>query len=170
VWRGLCLDYVLPQLDARASSQPTSELYTVRDAVVAWAEDDRIARALEVLPRTLVHRDMHDGNVVVGSDGTTIIDWGNAFAGPAWVDLENIAVRHSPGVANYDATWEAVTGEERNPWLDEVGWSWATVQVRAQYLAVPVAAGNLAWAAQMVREADEALVALGQTLAGESGP
>lgn len=48
-----------------------------------WANDDRVADALEILPRTLVHRDMHLGNILVGDHGTTIIDLGNAFAGPA---------------------------------------------------------------------------------------
>lgn len=160
-WRLLCLEVMAPQFE-RAEASPARD--GVLRSVTSWAPDERIARALDLLPRTLVHRDMHNGNVLVHEGHSTIIDWGEAFAGPAFVDLQNITDRDGSGYATYMRTWRQLGAAPRDTWLDDVAWEWATVQVLGQYIGFPLSQGNIAACALMADRADDALVRLGELL------
>jgi hypothetical protein len=164
-WRKLLLEITVPQFE-RAMKDPvrSDDLATVAGVLCRWADDRRIEEALSILPTTLVHRDMHDGNVLAGTDGTTIVDWGNAGRGPAWIDLENIVARNDERHLGYVREWERLNGSQRDRKIDEIGWTWATVQVRAQYIGYPLSTGNVDRCLRMVREGEAALDALGAAL------
>jgi Ser/Thr protein kinase RdoA (MazF antagonist) len=52
---------------------------------------DSLRTDSDALPRSLVHGDMHPGNIVLRSDGLpVIIDWGNVCVAPPMLDLANI--------------------------------------------------------------------------------
>jgi Ser/Thr protein kinase RdoA (MazF antagonist) len=52
---------------------------------------DSLRTVSDALPRSLVHGDMHPGNIVLRSDGLpVIIDWGNVCVGPPMLDVANI--------------------------------------------------------------------------------
>ena len=56
------------------------------------------------LPDTLVHGDLHPGNVRTGEDGLTILDWGDALAGNPAYDI--LRLTDDPGViAEWAALW-----------------------------------------------------------------
>ncbi|MEV5409896.1 phosphotransferase [Thermopolyspora sp. NPDC052614] len=73
---------------------------------------------------TLLHTDLHEGNLLAGSDRLHLIDWGLAAAGAAWVETALLIPRlilagHTPEAAEQlaeripawkDAPPEAVTG------------------------------------------------------------
>jgi len=90
---------------------------------------------------------------------------GNAFVGPAFVDLESIATRERALHGVYARRWERATGRQRDEWLDDVGWAWAKIQIRAQYLAFPLTRDDVGACLQMTAEGDRALDALGVALA-----
>jgi thiamine kinase-like enzyme len=48
------------------------------------------AHEIAGLPRTLLHGDVHPGNVLVHADQATLIDWGGSRIGPAALDLANL--------------------------------------------------------------------------------
>ena len=45
------------------------------------------------LPETLVHGDLHPGNVVIGTHGHVVVDWSDAAAGHPFVDLPTFLLR-----------------------------------------------------------------------------
>ena len=52
------------------------------------AEPARWTRPLHDLPRSIVHNDLHEGNVGIGADGQVwLLDWNGALSGPAMLDL-----------------------------------------------------------------------------------
>jgi aminoglycoside phosphotransferase (APT) family kinase protein len=158
-WRQLLFGFTIPQVEAtRSSSNRYADLTAVIEALVRWADDPAIAEALQILPFTLVHRDMHLGNVLEGSQGPTIIDWGNALNGPRFIDLENIITPDSAQAHAYRNTWVSLTGISPDPWLEDVGWFWATVQIRASYLHVGLS--DVDGCLRMIDEGEEALLGL----------
>jgi hypothetical protein len=159
-WAGLC-DFVAKTVEG---SVPEAEQGALLEAPRRWAVDPRIVEALAVLPVTLVHRDMHALNVVVDGDDATIIDWGEAKRGPAWVDLPNVTQRGTTAMAAYDAAWLDATGRERDTRLDDVGWAWAQAQVLVQYLPYAAEHVSIERARQMAADADTALGELGAAL------
>ena len=132
-WTQLC-GWLAQSLEAAIERTESPGLVELRPVVRGWAQDSRIERALGVLPTTLVHRDMHKGNVIVGAAGPAIIDWGEAKWGPSYVDLPNVTDRESSGIAAYEAAWRDATGADRDRSLDDIGWAWARAQVMVQYL------------------------------------
>jgi aminoglycoside phosphotransferase (APT) family kinase protein len=131
-WTQLC-EWLAQSLEAAIERTKNPGLIELRPVVRGWRHDSRIERALRVLPRTLVHRDMHHGNVVVG-ESAAIIDWGEAKQGPPYVDLPNVTTRESSGMAAYEAAWRDATGADRDRSLDDIGWAWGRAQVMVQYL------------------------------------
>jgi thiamine kinase-like enzyme len=107
---------------------------------------------------------MHGGNIVVGADGPTIIDWGNARVGPAMLDVANIAQQGSANYERYMHTWQEAAGESLDPWLADVGYQWATVQVNTQYLGYAAEARTPDHVAIMIDWRRAALDRLGKAL------
>jgi aminoglycoside phosphotransferase (APT) family kinase protein len=108
-WRDQSLNHTLPMLERCLERRESSAIEAAVEAVAATADDDRIARALAILPRTLVHGDMHRANIVV-SGGAKIIDWGSARLAPAMLDVAEIAASGSPSEARYLDARERLDG------------------------------------------------------------
>ena len=92
------------------------------------------AALLAGLPPTLLHGDVHPGNVLVHADQATLIDWGSSRIGPAALDLANLVTVGSADVARYARTWQQLTGQPLSGDAIEVGYRWAALQIPVQYL------------------------------------
>jgi aminoglycoside phosphotransferase (APT) family kinase protein len=112
------------------------------DEVEAWATDERIRRALAVLPKTLCHGDPHRGNLL----GDTVIDWGNARVAPAGLDLAVVRAQGGP---------DLLSGVERE---------WAWLHVHVQYLGFAADHLGSVRVAEMLGEARGSLSRLGAAL------
>jgi hypothetical protein len=134
-WRSLCLDWVEPQLGPQADRHPPGLMDRARDLVRHAAELPAAAAVLADLPATLLHGDVHSGNVVVDGDRATLIDWGSSRIGPAALDLANLGAADSAGVARYARTWRRLTGEPVPAATIGLGYRWAALQIPVQYLA-----------------------------------
>jgi hypothetical protein len=130
-WKHLCIEYAMPRLVQISGSAVVARAV---DAVEATAQDARIDQALGVLPRTLVHGDMHEANMVIGTAGVTIIDWGEARLGAAMLDVANIADHGSAREARYVRERERLSGQPVDRRLVEIGYWWAQAQITTQYL------------------------------------
>lgn len=130
-------------------------------ALLTWRDDEWIAGALALLPRTLTHSDPHRGNVLVDDAGPVLIDWGNARVAPAGVDVA-VPVAQVPGpVDAYEREFARLTGADRLRAVEE---PWARLHVHVQYLGF--AADHLGGerVAEMVGEAARARADLAATL------
>jgi len=98
-----------------------------------WAERPAVwERALEIaggptpdLPRVLVHRDFHPGNVLWRRGAVSgVVDWQVTSVGPGDVDVGhcrvNLLTRSSEAAARFTAHWEELTGSTYHPWADVV--------------------------------------------------
>ena len=96
---------------------------------------------LQQLPVTLVHGDVHPGNIIRPPAGQSVlIDWGNARIAPAMLDLANVVTMGSPNWDVYSAAWEVAGGLALDPDLTRQGYYWAVAMVNLQYL--PFAAAH----------------------------
>jgi serine/threonine protein kinase len=172
-WRHLCL-HVAHQVDEVLGERRLPLLERVRDSLLRRAGDARLGEALRVLPRTLVHGDMHPGNVVVTPEGAAIIDWGNARSGPEMLDLANVTEMGSPPFHAYLKRCVELTAMPPDLRLVRIGFLWATVYVNTAYMGFAVTrdflgidgVGSLrpAYVENMVDRAESALEALGREL------
>jgi aminoglycoside phosphotransferase (APT) family kinase protein len=162
-WRDLCLDYALPRLERQLESRPTDAVAAAIAAVAETADDARIASALELLPRTLVHGDLHAANIVL-ADPARIIDWDSARLGPAMLDVAEAAEHGSPGEARYLATRQRLEGRAADPALVTLGYRWAEVQIATQYLHYTAEFRPEAELAAMIRTRARALADLERCL------
>jgi thiamine kinase-like enzyme len=65
----------------------------------------------DVLPRSLVHGDLHPRNIVLRADGSpVIIDWGNACIAPPMLDLANIVAPGSSAWQRYLVAYREAGG------------------------------------------------------------
>jgi aminoglycoside phosphotransferase (APT) family kinase protein len=134
-WAGLCLNYTLPAIAARNEREPHPTMDRAEAVIREVAEHHAVGRALERLTPTLIHNDVHPGNLIVSHDGCVLIDWGSARVGPAVLDLANVTQQDSPAVERYRAQWRRVTGEALAEGEVEGGFRWARLQIPVQYLA-----------------------------------
>ncbi|WP_460809115.1 phosphotransferase [Microlunatus endophyticus] len=131
-WRTKC-DVSMQRLGAL--ERPIARLLQAQ--VKAFRDEPKMISALEQMPRTLIHGDIHRNNVLVDNDGQGhIIDWGGAFIGAPALDLPNLGGPDSPGYRTYIAAWQEITGQALD---DDLGWHQsflaATVWVNIKYLA-----------------------------------
>ncbi len=96
---------------------------------------------LTELSPTLLHGDVHPGNVLVHADRGTLIDWGSCRVGPAALDLANLVTADSADVERYARTWQQLTGQPLPADAIEFGYRWAALQIPVQYL--PWTTGHL---------------------------
>lgn len=161
-WRQLCLDRI-PYCERALAIHRQPTLERAGESLRERADDERFYHALDTLPKTLIHGDMHGGNVLVGAltdhqrqivefqqypdrhderwgrDASPIvevhlIDWGNSRLGPSMLDLPNVTEPGSVAFASYLRRWEELTGRPQDPWLTEVGFLWAKVFVHTLYM------------------------------------
>ncbi len=129
-------------LAAAPEGQPTATSLALQRDLAAAGAAPVFAAALACLPPTLVHGDVHPGNILRAADGSAVlIDWGNARLAPAMLDLANIVGLGSALWQEYLAAWAAASGAALDPRLALLGYHWATAMVNLQYL--PFAAGHV---------------------------
>jgi Ser/Thr protein kinase RdoA (MazF antagonist) len=93
-----------------------------------------LARLADRLPRTLVHGDVHPGNIIASPDrGFTLIDWGNAAAAPAMLDVANTVPMGHPAWDAYQAAYRAAGGAVSLA-AHELAWRWARGVTALMYL------------------------------------
>lgn len=125
-WRRLVAERTLPAVHGAAERTGDPALRALTARLPEWAVDGRIARALAVLPRTLVHGDAHRGNVLLPPSGPVLVDWGAARVAPAALDVATLlgARDEHPPPAYRDP----------DPALAAVAHHWARVHAPVQYL------------------------------------
>jgi hypothetical protein len=133
-WRSLCRDWVEPRLREQAGRHPANTTARARTLVDRAASLPAVDVLLGGLSPTLLHGDVHAGNVLVDDGQTTLIDWGNARIGPAALDLANLVTADSVSVARYARTWEQLTGQPLPAAVIDLGYRWAALQIPVQYL------------------------------------
>ena len=146
-WRALCLDWVDPGLRAQAARHPAATTARARALIGRAASLPAASAVLASLPPTLLHGDVHPGNVLAdpvlddpGAGRATLIDWGGSRVGPAALDLANLVTADSADVARYAGTWLRLTGQPLAAGPLELGYRWAALQIPVQYL--PWGAGH----------------------------
>jgi Phosphotransferase enzyme family len=138
-WQSLCRDWAGPRLREHAGRHPPETAARARALVDRAARHPGVAATLADLPPTLLHGDVHPGNVLVHADQATLIDWGSSRIGPAALDLANLVPAGSPEVARYTTTWQRLTGPPRPAAELELGYRWAALQIPVQYLPWTIA-------------------------------
>lgn len=164
-WRDICLSYSLGAVVRQAARSPGLELDRARSVLERMADDGRIGEVLEVLPRSLLHGDVHLGNILVADGEGVLVDWGSARVGSPMLDLANVARMDSPGFTAYSDAWRHATGAALDPWAMQLGYRWAAVQIPVQYLAWVVEFRSPAEVRRTLDRAEAALVALHSHLA-----
>ena len=159
-WRDICLSYSLGAVVRQAARSPGPSLDRARSVLEAMADDDRIADVLDALPRSLLHGDVHTGNILVSNGDGVLVDWGSARIGSPILDLANVARRDAPGFAAYAGACLRETGAALDPAAVELGYRWAAVQIPIQYLAWTIQARSAADVDQALDRAEDALAAL----------
>jgi hypothetical protein len=116
----------LGNLDIYPSPAAREKLARVRDAL------DEFVRVAQSFSQTLVHWDVHPGNVLVNGDESVLIDWGNACVGPAMIDLANVVEWDSPDFRRYADSYEMRSGKpfDYESTLIEYEWSRAITQIK----------------------------------------
>jgi hypothetical protein len=139
-WQALCRDWVDPQLRDHAARHPETTVTRAR-ALISRAAGPAVSAVLAVLTPTLLHGDVHHGNVVRDGEQATLIDWGSSRVGPAALDLANLVPAGSAGAARYARTWQQLMGQPVPDGAADLGHRWAALQIPVQYL--PWSAGHL---------------------------
>ena len=133
-WQNLCRQWVAPRLRESAARHPAATADRAQALIGRAADLPATAAVLAELPPTLLHGDVHPGNVLVHDGQAVLIDWGSARIGPAALDLANLVPADSPGVARYAQAWRQRTGAPLPAGLIELGYRWAALQIPVQYL------------------------------------
>lgn len=159
-WQRLCHHWVLPQVGRHRGRHPAGTFTRADTLISRAATHPAVRRALGRLTPTLLHGDVHSGNVLVDGDQASLIDWGSCRAGPAMLDLANLVPLDSDGFSVYRQTWHDVTGSSLDTDSAELGYWWAALQIPVQYL--PWTMGNLTDAEvhDALDRAEQALAAL----------
>jgi hypothetical protein len=122
-WQELCRDWVDPQLCDHAARHPETTTTRARALISRAAGLPAASAVLAELTPTLLHGDVHHGNVVRDGEQATLIDWGSSRVGPAALDLANLVPAGSAGAARYARTWQQLTGSrcptERPNWVTD---------------------------------------------------
>ena len=120
-------------------------------------QNEQIFQALQRLPVTLTHGDMHPTNMIHQQNGETILlDWGNARIAPAMLDIANLIEIGSQGWQTYLDAWQEVSGEAMDLRLAQLGYHWATIMVNSMYLPYAVWHSTLEHVGRMVGKVVEA--------------
>lgn len=139
-WRALCREWVDPGLREHAARHPAGITARARSLIGRAADTPAASAALAALTPTLLHGDVHPGNIVGGAQRATLIDWGGCRVGPAALDLANLVPAGSADLARYARAWRQRTGRALDGDAIELGYRWAALQIPVQYL--PWTAGH----------------------------
>ena len=130
-WQALCREWVDPRLGEYAARHPPETIARARALVDQAAGHPAASALLAGLPPTLLHGDVHPGNVLVHADQATLIDWGSSRIGPAALDLANLVAVGSADVACYARTWQQLTGQPLTSDAIELGYQWPRCRSRS---------------------------------------
>ena len=133
-WQALCRDWVDPQLGQHAARHPPETTARARALIGRAADLPAASAVLADLPLTLLHGDVHPGNVVAAADHAVLVDWGSCRIGPAALDLANLVTADSAEAARYARAWQAHTGQSPPVSETGLGYRWAALQIPVQYL------------------------------------
>jgi hypothetical protein len=133
-WRVLCREWVDPRLGEHAARHPPEVTARARALVSRAADLPAASAVLARLPATLLHGDVHPGNIIVDGGRATLIDWGSSRVGPAALDLANLVAASSKGKARYARRWHEHTGQPLPGDTIGLGYKWAALQIPVQYL------------------------------------
>lgn len=133
-WQQLCGQWVLPQLRRHRDRHPPGTFTRAGALITRLAVHPAVRRTLGGLSPTLLHGDVHPGNVLVSGRHARLIDWGSCRVGPAMLDLANLVALDSEGFAVYRRTWEDVTGSPLDTGSAALGYRWSALQIPIQYL------------------------------------
>jgi hypothetical protein len=115
---------------------------------------DTLRTVSDALPRSLVHGDMHPGNIVLRSDGLpVIIDWGNVCVAPPMLDLANIIRIDSTEWDIYLGAYRAAGGK-MDAQTCRRAYYWARAATALMYL--PWIAEHKPDACRMIMQIEEA--------------
>ena len=133
-WQGLCTDWVRPGIEQHAAQHGAAMEHTAQRLVDRCLIGSRVAELLRAITPTLLHGDIHSGNVLTEGDRTHLIDWGSARFGTPMLDLVNLLDSASPQFYAYlDRYAEYAT----HPMTDDevhAGIRWSALQIPVQYL------------------------------------
>ena len=131
----------LDALEKLRAEQPYAIRADLHRRLQVASESPVFEAALDILPVTLVHGDVHPGNIIHSpGERPVLIDWGNARIAPAMLDLANVVDIDSVNWATYVRAWEGASGEALDHRMARLGYYWATAMVNLQYM--PFAAGH----------------------------
>jgi hypothetical protein len=133
-WQALCREWAGPRLGEHATRHPLRTTARARALTNAAADAPAAFAVLARLTPTLVHGDVHPGNIIAGEGQATLIDWGSCRVGPAALDLANVVTAGSAEVARYARTWQQHAGRPLPGDAIEAGYRWAALQIHVQYL------------------------------------
>jgi hypothetical protein len=94
------------------------------------------------LPDTLIHGDLHPGNIVATSDGYVVVDWSDTAVGNPFVDLATFLVRtrdldlRRRLVAAYVTAWDGFAGRAQLDEAARLAMTVGSVYQVATYLAL----------------------------------
>jgi aminoglycoside phosphotransferase (APT) family kinase protein len=159
-WSGLCNGWVLPEMDRHHGNHPVDTISRATALVGAVAGHPAVARTLDRLSPTLLHGDIHSGNVLVEDERAWLIDWGSCRVGPAMLDLANLVPLASPEFTGYRESCEELTQAPFDYEAAELGYRWAKLQIPIQYLPWMVGNRPTAEVEAALADAEEALAAL----------
>ena len=128
-------------------------------------KNGKIFQALESLPVTLTHGDMHPVNLIRLPGGQTVlIDWGNARIAPAMLDIANLIELDSENWHIYLQAWQEVSGRSIDLRLAQLGYYWGTIMVNTQYLPHAVKFAAPEHVGKMVKKTVDAEQRIGDLL------
>jgi aminoglycoside phosphotransferase (APT) family kinase protein len=133
-WHRLCRGWVDRQLHEHAAGHPADTIARARALFAHVADHPVVCAVLDELTPTLLHGDVHPGNVLIDRDRATLIDWGSCRVGPAMLDLANLVPATSTSHTRYAQTWQRLTGQALPTDTIELGYRWAALQIPVQYL------------------------------------
>ena len=151
-WRAKCLESI-ERLTASAKSAMPEAL----KKITSWADSPLIADALNHLPRTLLHGDVHRNNIIIDKYGTGhLIDWGDSMVGIPAFDIVNFCSPGDRAYNSYIETWRlnARKGLSDHEWRQ--GYCVATVCMSVRYLPFAARHFGLRDAQSMLGKATEA--------------
>lgn len=132
-WRQLCEAWVEPAI-ASNTRHGAETLARAAEIVMRAAGDPAVESVIGRLTPTLLHGDVHPGNVIVEGERAALIDWGGARVGSAMLDIGNVCRRESDEFGVYADAWLALTGRPLGDEQVELGYRWAALQLPVQYL------------------------------------
>ena len=133
-WQALCTHWVRPAIEQHALNHGVAVADRARRVLKSCRTDEALTMLLSRITPTLLHGDIHPGNVLTEGDRTHLIDWGSARFGTPLLDLLNLVAPDSPQLRTYLDAFDRYSSRPLDPDEIAAGRKWASVQIPFQYL------------------------------------